>query len=127
MKLNDCGLDVVRDEIVHEVGSVSDMLMREEHEECENVDHENDYMLNATLLKNGRTAHSTFSLPLKRLSKNAVANVDAALLQSRMLRKEDVIIWDEISTQSRFAVECVDRLLRDVAAPENRGHHLEAL
>ncbi|CAJ0607065.1 unnamed protein product [Cylicocyclus nassatus] len=74
----------------------------------------------ATLLKNGRTAHSTFSLPLKRLTENSVANVDAASLQGRMLRTVDVIIWDEISMQSRFAVECVDRLLRDVAAPENR-------
>ncbi|CAJ0600247.1 unnamed protein product [Cylicocyclus nassatus] len=38
-----------------------------------------------------------------------------------MLRDVDVIVWDEISMQTRYAVECVDRLLRDVAAPDNRS------
>ncbi|EPB65785.1 hypothetical protein ANCCEY_15144, partial [Ancylostoma ceylanicum] len=73
----------------------------------------------ATLLKNGRTAHSAFGLPLKRLCSDSVANVDASSAAGLMLRNVDVIIWDEISMQTRFAVECVDRLLRDVAAPEN--------
>ncbi|CAJ0590653.1 unnamed protein product [Cylicocyclus nassatus] len=37
-----------------------------------------------------------------------------------MLHSVDVIVWDEISMQSRFALECVERLLRDVAAPSLR-------
>ncbi|KIH61442.1 hypothetical protein ANCDUO_08287 [Ancylostoma duodenale] len=73
----------------------------------------------ATLLKNGRTAHSTFSLPVKQLHNRSVANVDAASAMGQLLNAVDVIIWDEISMQSRFAVECVERLLRDVASPEN--------
>ncbi|VDK40466.1 unnamed protein product [Cylicostephanus goldi] len=44
----------------------------------------------ATLLKHGRTAHSLFCLPIKRLH--------------------------ELNA-SRYALECVERLLRDVAAP----------
>ncbi|RCN38237.1 hypothetical protein ANCCAN_15861 [Ancylostoma caninum] len=45
--------------------------------------------------------------------------MDASSATGLMLRNIDVIIWDEISMQTRFAVECVDRLLRDIAAPEN--------
>ncbi|RCN30987.1 hypothetical protein ANCCAN_23239 [Ancylostoma caninum] len=73
----------------------------------------------ATLLKNGRTVHSAFGLLLKRLCSDSVANVDASSATGLMLRNIDVIIWDEISMQTRLAVECVDRLLHDVAAQEN--------
>ncbi|VDK46793.1 unnamed protein product [Cylicostephanus goldi] len=75
----------------------------------------------ATLLEDGRTAHSTFSLPLKGLRGDSVAGVDASSDKGKMLREVDVIVWDEISMQTRYAVECVDRLLRDLAAPENRN------
>ncbi|RCN46025.1 hypothetical protein ANCCAN_07972 [Ancylostoma caninum] len=73
----------------------------------------------ATLLLHGRTAHSTFSIPVKRLSATSVANVDASSSLGVTLRDVDVIIWDETSVQSRFAVKCVERLLRDMARPEN--------
>ncbi|RCN28648.1 hypothetical protein ANCCAN_25608 [Ancylostoma caninum] len=73
----------------------------------------------ATLLLNGRTAHSTFCIPVKRLTKTSVANIDASSDLGIALRNVDAIIWDETSLQSRYAVECVERLLRDMASPVN--------
>ncbi|VDN19339.1 unnamed protein product [Cylicostephanus goldi] len=71
----------------------------------------------ATLLKGGRTAHSLFCLPIKQLHSSSIANVEPSSPTGQMLHSVDVIVWDEISMQSRFALECVDRLLRDVAVP----------
>ncbi|KHJ96585.1 hypothetical protein OESDEN_03451 [Oesophagostomum dentatum] len=49
----------------------------------------------ATLLDGGRTAHSAFSIPVKK--------------------EVDVIVWDEISMQIKYATECVEHMLRDVS------------
>ncbi|RCN53713.1 hypothetical protein ANCCAN_00207 [Ancylostoma caninum] len=59
----------------------------------------------ATLLLKGRTAHSTFCTPSSDLG---IA-----------LRSFDAIIWDETSLRSRYAVEYVEKLLRDMASPVN--------
>ncbi|KIH65163.1 Ulp1 protease family, catalytic domain protein [Ancylostoma duodenale] len=74
----------------------------------------------ATLLQNGRTAHSVFRLPVNNLSFESTANVDASSLLAQRFRDTDVIIWDEISMQTRYAVECAEKMLRDVAAPDFR-------
>ncbi|KIH53237.1 hypothetical protein ANCDUO_16641 [Ancylostoma duodenale] len=74
----------------------------------------------ATLLQNGRTAHSVFRLPVTNLSFESTANVDASSLLAQRFRNTDVIIWDEISMQTRYAVECAEKMLRDFAAPDFR-------
>ncbi|RCN33114.1 hypothetical protein ANCCAN_21057 [Ancylostoma caninum] len=74
----------------------------------------------ATLLQNGRTAHSVFRLLVSNLSFESTANVDASSLLAQRFRDTDVIIWDEISMQTRYAVECAEKMLRDVAAPNFR-------
>ncbi|KIH64075.1 Ulp1 protease family, catalytic domain protein [Ancylostoma duodenale] len=74
----------------------------------------------ATLLQNGHTAHSVFRLPVSNLSFESTANVDASSVLAQRFRDTDVIIWDEISMQTRYAVECAEKILRDVAAPNFR-------
>ncbi|VDK83087.1 unnamed protein product [Cylicostephanus goldi] len=59
----------------------------------------------ATFLRYGRTAHIAFSLLLKGLRANSVAGVDASSDKAKMLRDVEVIIWNEISMQTRYAVE----------------------
>ncbi|RCN33554.1 hypothetical protein ANCCAN_20619 [Ancylostoma caninum] len=76
----------------------------------------------ATLMIRGRTAHSTFCLPIKNLSSTSVARVEASSPLGTTLREVDLIIWDEVSMQNKYAIECVDRLLRDMAAPSNAAH-----
>ncbi|SCZ87994.1 BZ3500_MvSof-1268-A1-R1_Chr2-1g04119 [Microbotryum saponariae] len=71
----------------------------------------------ALLLKGGHTAHSTFRIPLDA-SPTSTCPVDRKSDLGLMLRTTKLIIWDEASMAHRFAVEAVDRLLRDVRETE---------
>ncbi|RCN47275.1 hypothetical protein ANCCAN_06717 [Ancylostoma caninum] len=72
-----------------------------------------------TLSKTGWAAHIAFPLLRKWLNNETNSNTQADSVKGIALRNLDVMIWDEISTQTMFAVERVDRLLRDMAHPEN--------
>ncbi|KHJ95423.1 hypothetical protein OESDEN_04632 [Oesophagostomum dentatum] len=74
----------------------------------------------ATLLTGGRTAHSTFRLPTRGSSVGKTTNVDASSALADRFRSCDIIIWDEISMQSKGAVESVEKMLQDVAPVEFR-------
>ncbi|VDK51689.1 unnamed protein product [Cylicostephanus goldi] len=67
-----------------------------------------------TLLKDGQNCQigqiAKQDGQIRQLNSDSVANVDASV-QGKMLRDIDVIVWDEISMQTRYAVECMDRLL----------------
>ena len=67
----------------------------------------------ATLLPRGRTAHSQFKIPLS-LDEWSSCNVTPNSILGRQLADVDLIIWDEVTMQNRFAFEAVDRMLRDV-------------
>jgi PIF1-like helicase len=67
----------------------------------------------ATLLPRGRTAHSQFKIPLS-LDDSSSCNVTRQSYLGRQLADVDLIIWDEVTMQNRFAFEAVDRLLRDM-------------
>ena len=69
--------------------------------------------LAATLLSGGRTAHSLFGIPLQ-LSKNSVCSVSAQSKKAQLLKHADIIIYDEVSMLHRYALEAIDRLLRDL-------------
>ncbi|SGY56663.1 BQ5605_C006g04156 [Microbotryum silenes-dioicae] len=71
----------------------------------------------ALLLKGGHTAHSTFRIPLDTLpTSTCPVNRESDL--ALMLRTTKLIIWDEAPMAHRFAVEAVDRLLRDLQETE---------
>ncbi|XP_028110161.1 uncharacterized protein LOC114308706 [Camellia sinensis] len=65
------------------------------------------------LLVGGRTAHSTFSIPLDVLE-NSVCGFSKQSLQAELFRETKLIIWDEVPMQHRHCVEAVDRTLRDI-------------
>ncbi|XP_052175384.1 uncharacterized protein LOC127790133 [Diospyros lotus] len=65
------------------------------------------------LLVGGRTAHSTFSIPLDVLE-NSNCGLNKQSLQAELFRETKLIIWDEVPMQHRHYVEAVDRTLRDI-------------
>uniref|UniRef100_A0A0M3IDC4 ATP-dependent DNA helicase n=1 Tax=Ascaris lumbricoides TaxID=6252 RepID=A0A0M3IDC4_ASCLU len=74
----------------------------------------------ATLLLSGTTVHSSFKLPLK-LYHNGASSISADSKDAEYLRSARLIIWDEAATQERYALEAVDRLLRDVFASSHQN------
>ncbi|XP_028117858.1 ATP-dependent DNA helicase PIF1-like [Camellia sinensis] len=69
------------------------------------------------LLVGGRTAHSTFSIPLDVLE-NSICGFSKQSLQAELFRETKLIIWDEVPMQHRHCVEAVDRTLRDTCDSE---------
>jgi hypothetical protein len=67
----------------------------------------------ATLLPRGRTAHSQFKIPLT-IHEDSTCGVTRQSEMARLLADVDLIIWDEVTMQHRFAFEAVDRLLCDI-------------
>ncbi|VDM29299.1 unnamed protein product [Toxocara canis] len=67
----------------------------------------------ATLLIGGTTVHSRFRLPL-----HFVSTMKADSEEANAIRKCPLIVWDEACTQKRYALEAVERLLRDIAIGE---------
>jgi hypothetical protein len=68
----------------------------------------------ALLLRGGRTAHSTFKIPINNLHDQSVCSVHKNTQCAELFRATKAIIWDEIGAQHRLAVEAVDRTLRDI-------------
>jgi hypothetical protein len=65
------------------------------------------------MLVEGMTAHSRFKIPLDLdQSSNCIWRPRAASTQR--LRDTTIIIWDEISMQSKYAVEAIDRAFQDL-------------
>ncbi|GMF48415.1 unnamed protein product [Phytophthora fragariaefolia] len=67
----------------------------------------------ALLLMGGRTAHSTFKIPLK-LDEKSVCSIHKPSKLKKLFQETSLIIWDEPPMTHRHAFEDVDRSLRDV-------------
>ncbi|XP_061515602.1 uncharacterized protein LOC133393679 [Anopheles gambiae] len=67
----------------------------------------------ALLLTGGKTVHSTFKLPLD-LNNHSTCSITVQSKRAEMLRQTALIVWDEASMSSRFALEAVDRTLQDI-------------
>ncbi|GMF58154.1 unnamed protein product [Phytophthora fragariaefolia] len=61
----------------------------------------------------GRTAHSTFKIPLKLTNKSTCAIYKQSHLKS-LIQRASLVIWDEAPMTHRHAFEAVDRTLRDI-------------
>ena len=68
------------------------------------------------LHQNGRTAHSTFIIPLQLDSVSCYA-VDLETKHSEILREVDYVVWDQAPMTHRHAFEAVDRLFQDSCSP----------
>lgn len=73
----------------------------------------------ALLLTGGRTAHSTFGLPLD-LNEHSTCGLQIQSVRARSLRESKLIIWDEAPMMDRFAVEAVSRFFQDLMGSTDR-------
>ena len=67
--------------------------------------------LAASLMGHCRTAHTTFKIPMN-LDDSTVIRMNSK--HKDFLRSIDAFIWDEVSMAHKWAVDAVDRLLRDL-------------
>ena len=67
----------------------------------------------ATLLNSGRTAHSTFKIPIN-VDKDTYCNIPKNSALACQIQEAKILIWDEAPMQHRHAFEAVDRTLRDL-------------
>src|SRR5512145_443822 len=65
------------------------------------------------LLMGGRTAHSTFRIPIK-LNENSTCSIYKQSHLKALIEKASLIIWDEAPMTHLHAFEAVDRTLRDL-------------
>jgi hypothetical protein len=65
------------------------------------------------LLEGGRTAHSTFKIPIP-ITETSIAKIKKNSKMHQVLENTKIIIWDEVPMQHKHAIACVDRLLRDL-------------
>ncbi|XP_010431521.1 PREDICTED: uncharacterized protein LOC104715846 [Camelina sativa] len=72
----------------------------------------------ALLLQGGRTAHSRFKIPIT-LHEHSMCEIKKGSMLAELIRKTDLIIWDEAPMTHRFAFEAVDRSMRDLLAEDD--------
>ncbi|GFW25514.1 ATP-dependent DNA helicase [Trichonephila clavipes] len=69
----------------------------------------------ATVLDGGRTAHSTFKLPLDVHNKpDAMCNIKKNSGIAAVLRKSSIIIWDECTMAHKYSLEALNRTMQDL-------------
>ncbi|XP_064647485.1 uncharacterized protein LOC135500168 [Lineus longissimus] len=69
----------------------------------------------ATLLKAGRTAHSTFKLPLNLPAiEHPTCNIRNKTGLAELLKQTTLIVWDECTMSHKGAFEALDTTLRDL-------------
>ena len=65
----------------------------------------------ALLLKCGRTAHSTFKIPLD-VHKDSVCNIKRGSKLAELFIHASVIIIDEVTMLNRYVVEAIDKTMQ---------------
>lgn len=61
----------------------------------------------------GRTAHSTFGIPVQESDDGLQSRIDVRSRRAELLRQARLIIWEELPMAKKAVVECVDQLLQD--------------
>jgi len=69
------------------------------------------------LLDGGRTAHSTFHIPLQ-VNESSTCNITRRSNLYPLLQQTSIIIWDEVPMQHKYAVEAVNRSIQDLLGNE---------
>ncbi|CAF1060263.1 unnamed protein product [Brachionus calyciflorus] len=67
----------------------------------------------ALLLPGGRTAHSRFKIPINLFS-NSTCNIKLNSPEAELIKKAELILWDEAPMMHKFAFEALDRTLKDI-------------
>ncbi|XP_040987841.1 ATP-dependent DNA helicase PIF2-like [Juglans microcarpa x Juglans regia] len=66
-----------------------------------------------SILPGGRTAHSRFKIPLNA-DKDSTCNVIKQGSLAKLLRLAKLIIWDEAPMSTKYSIEALDKMLRDI-------------
>ncbi|XP_011858924.1 PREDICTED: uncharacterized protein LOC105556440 [Vollenhovia emeryi] len=88
-------------------------------EQLQENDEEDDFMTLeqvmeiAMLLPAGKTVHKTFGLPVP-LFADSPSNIKIQSKEAQYLKETDIFIWDEAPMAPRYALEIMDRTLRDI-------------
>ncbi|XP_071573939.1 uncharacterized protein [Temnothorax nylanderi] len=73
----------------------------------------------ATLLSGGKTAHSTFTLPLNvSLDQSSVCSVRKNGVTGKLLQQASLIVWDECTMSHKSHIDAVNRTLKDLRTSE---------
>ncbi|KAG5563862.1 hypothetical protein RHGRI_000157 [Rhododendron griersonianum] len=67
----------------------------------------------ASILPGGRTAHSRFKIPIDG-NDSSVCNIPKQSGTAELIRRAKLIIWDEAPMAKRWAIEALDRSLKDI-------------
>jgi hypothetical protein len=67
----------------------------------------------ALLLVGGRTAHSTFKIPIN-IDADSTCNVPLGSDIAELIQHAKLIIWDEAPMAHKHIFECVDKTFRDI-------------
>lgn len=67
----------------------------------------------ATLLKGGRTAHSTLKIPIK-IFDTSICSIKKHTPYAEPIKQASLIIWDEVPMQHRHCIEAFNRTLQDL-------------
>ncbi|XP_045800265.1 uncharacterized protein LOC123894338 [Trifolium pratense] len=65
------------------------------------------------LLPNGKTAHSTFCIPLE-INEKSTCNIKQHCHRAELLRAASLFIWDEAPMMNRYCFEAFDRTMKDL-------------
>ncbi|XP_027934329.1 ATP-dependent DNA helicase PIF1-like [Vigna unguiculata] len=69
--------------------------------------------ITSLLLPEGRTTHSKFKIPVPTLD-NSICNIEQGSEASELLKKVELIIWDEAPMAHKYCFEALDRTLNDI-------------
>ena len=67
----------------------------------------------ASILPGGRTAHSRFKIPIHE-DNDSGCNVNKQSSSARLIKQAKLIIWDKAEMAKKYAIECFEKLLRDI-------------
>jgi len=76
------------------------------------------------LLPGGKTAHSTFCIPLL-INEESTCNIPQGSLKAKLLIETKLIIWDEAPMINTLCFEALDRTLRDIMRAESEENALK--
>ena len=80
----------------------------------------------ATLLPGGRTAHSTFKLPLDLVSDDMpTCNVTRNSSVAALMKKVKLVVMDECTMLHKHAYEAINRMLKDVRESKSQTWKIE--
>ena len=69
----------------------------------------------ALLLPGGRTVHSRLKVPID-INELSVCNISKQSSLAQLIRRTNLLVWDEACMSNKHVAECVDRSLRDICS-----------